>query len=84
MDDNCQLTGMEITSLDLTSERCPMALLLAKRAAKGLSFDQGLQIHIADSGARQDIPRYLLNHGFNIEEQADSQQELVIIVTKRQ
>lgn len=61
-----------------------MALLLAKRAAKELTFGQGLKIRISDSGARQDIPRYLLNHGFNIEELAVTQQELVIIVTKRQ
>lgn len=84
MDNNCQYTGMEIPSLNLTSERCPMALLLAKRATKGLCFGQRLKIHLSDEGARQDIPRYLLNHGFNIEELADCQQELVIIVTKRQ
>ncbi|MCW8331778.1 sulfurtransferase TusA family protein [Photobacterium sp. SDRW27] len=75
---------MEITSLNLTSERCPMALLLAKRATRELGFGQYLRIHISDAGARQDIPRYLLNNGFNIEEQADSQLELVITVTKRQ
>ncbi|WP_299021754.1 sulfurtransferase TusA family protein [uncultured Photobacterium sp.] len=75
---------MEILSLDLTSERCPMALLLAKRATVDLRFGQRLRIHISDAGARQDIPRYLLNHGFNVEEQAVSQQELVITVTKRQ
>ncbi|PSW03994.1 sulfurtransferase TusA family protein [Photobacterium lipolyticum] len=74
---------MEIQSLDLTSERCPMALLLAKRVSKGLRFDQILQIHISDPGGRQDIPRYLLNHGFNVEVQADSYQKLVIVVTKR-
>lgn len=84
MDNNCQHTGMEIPTLNLISERCPMALLLAKRATKELSFGQSLKMHISDAGARQDIPRYLLNHGFNIEEQAACQQELVIIVTKRQ
>lgn len=83
MNHNCQYTGMEIQSLNLTSERCPMALLLAKRASKDLSVGQILQIHISDPGGRQDIPRYLLNHGFNVEIQADSYQELVITVTKR-
>ncbi|MDX1304431.1 sulfurtransferase TusA family protein [Photobacterium sp.] len=74
---------MEIQALNLTSERCPMALLLAKRASKSLRFGQVLRIHISDPGGRQDIPRYLLNHGFNVEVQADVYQELVIIVTKR-
>ncbi|WP_338046946.1 sulfurtransferase TusA family protein [Photobacterium alginatilyticum] len=84
MDNNCQHTGMETPSLNLTSERCPMALLLAKRATKVLCCGQRLKIHISDQGARQDIPRYLLNHGFDIEQQAACPQELVIIVTKRQ
>ncbi|MGF1683690.1 sulfurtransferase TusA family protein [Photobacterium minamisatsumaniensis] len=75
---------METALLNLTAERCPMALLMAKRATKALSVGQQIEIHIADSGARQDIPRYLIANGFNIEVQADSHQVLVIIVTKRQ
>ncbi|PSW09781.1 sulfurtransferase TusA family protein [Photobacterium sanctipauli] len=75
---------METLLLNLTTERCPMALLLAKRATKTLVVGQQIEIHITDTGARQDIPRYLINHGFNIEVLADSHQALVINVTKRQ
>ena len=84
MDDNCQYTGMERALLNLTTERCPMALLLAKRAVKSLAIGDTLEIHISDTGARQDIPRYLSNHGFFIDVRLDSQQVLEIIVTKRQ
>ncbi|WP_261601916.1 sulfurtransferase TusA family protein [Photobacterium sp. TY1-4] len=75
---------MEIPSLDLTAERCPMALLLAKRATKALRYGQRMKIHLSDTGARQDIPRYLLNHGFTLEELVADAQSLVIIVTRRQ
>ncbi|WP_036801012.1 MULTISPECIES: sulfurtransferase TusA family protein [Photobacterium] len=75
---------METLSLDLTAERCPMALLLAKRATRELHCGQRLEIYISDAGARQDIPRYLLNHGFNVEELTATSQQLVIIVNKRQ
>lgn len=84
MDDICQYTGMEPVLLNLTTERCPMALLLAKRAAQSLNVGDKLEIHITDTGARQDIPRYLSNHGFIIDVQLDNRQVLEIIVTKRQ
>ena len=84
MDDNCQYTGMEHALLNLTTERCPMALLMAKRAAQKLNAGDRLEIHITDTGARQDIPRYLSNHGFFIDVRLENQQVLEIIVTKRQ
>ncbi|AJR07693.1 putative SirA family protein [Photobacterium gaetbulicola Gung47] len=84
MDDNCQYTGMERALLNLTTERCPMALLMAKRAVHALDVGDTLEIHVTDTGARQDIPRYLSNHGFFIDVRLDNQQVLEIIVTKRQ
>lgn len=84
MDDNCQYTGMEPALLNLTTERCPMALLIAKRAVHALDVGDTLEIHITDTGARQDIPRYLSNHGFFIDVRLDNQLVLEIIVTKRQ
>ncbi|KLU99222.1 sulfurtransferase TusA family protein [Photobacterium aphoticum] len=68
--------------LDLTAERCPMALLLAKRATHALERGEHMEIHMTDAGARQDIPRYLTRHGFEIKVQADTPQVLAIIVTK--
>ncbi|MGR5066393.1 sulfurtransferase TusA family protein [Photobacterium sp. DNB22_13_2] len=75
---------MEPVLLNLTTERCPMALLIAKRAVQALDVDDKLEIHITDTGARLDIPRYLSNHGFFIDVRLDNQQVLEIIVTKRQ
>ncbi|TDR70509.1 sulfurtransferase TusA [Photobacterium lutimaris] len=61
-----------------------MALLIAKRAVHALDVGDTLEIHITDTGARQDIPRYLSNHGFFIDVRLDNQLVLEIIVTKRQ
>lgn len=74
---------MDIQTLNLASERCPLALLLAKRASKNLRSNQSIEMIISDVGARQDISRYLRNNGFNVKVQADTPQELVIIATKR-
>ncbi|KLV06730.1 sulfurtransferase TusA family protein [Photobacterium ganghwense] len=73
---------MERALLNLTAERCPMALLLAKRAVQNLHSGESMEIHVTDTGARQDIPRYLSNHGFTIEVRVDNHQVLEIIVTK--
>lgn len=69
--------------LNLTAERCPMALLLAKRAANDLEPGEQMVILITDTGARQDIPRYLSTHGFTIDVQVNNHHVLEIIVTKR-
>ncbi|WP_084722199.1 sulfurtransferase TusA family protein [Photobacterium aquae] len=70
--------------LDLTKERCPMALLLAKRAAESLSPGDALAILIIDTGARQDIPRYFSStRNFSLNTLEDSPHRLLITVTKR-
>ncbi|MBD8511703.1 sulfurtransferase TusA family protein [Photobacterium sp. 2_MG-2023] len=74
---------MEIPKLDLTDTRCPLALLTAKRTCRLLKAGQPLEIHICDAGSRKDIPRYLLNHGFQVHIQSDNPQLLVITVTRR-
>ncbi|MGF1688263.1 sulfurtransferase TusA family protein [Photobacterium japonica] len=68
--------------LDLTAERCPMALLLAKRATHALKKGEKMEIHMTDAGARQDIPRYLSTQGMAIEVLMDSHHVLAITVTK--
>ncbi|AMG29963.1 sulfurtransferase TusA family protein [Grimontia hollisae] len=72
---------MEIQSLDLREQRCPMALLLAKRACGSLKQGQQIALYIADSGALKDIPRYLEKHGFVFESQS-VQGATVLNVTK--
>ncbi|QUJ66847.1 sulfurtransferase TusA family protein [Photobacterium sp. GJ3] len=74
---------MEIPALDLTQTRCPMALLLAKRGCRELASGQSLELRICDAGARQDIPRYLLNQGYEVLVQTDNSRLFVITVTKR-
>ncbi len=49
---------MDHQTLDLTSQRCPFALLLAKRAYHALLPQQSLQIHLTDLGSLHDILRY--------------------------
>ncbi|OAN18736.1 sirA-like family protein [Photobacterium jeanii] len=75
---------METQLLNLMTERCPMALLLAKRAANALSLGEKLEIHVADSAARQDIPRYLMTHGYAVDVHHDSAQSLILYVTRMQ
>ncbi len=58
---------MEIQSLDLREQRCPMALLLAKRACALLGQGQQLALYVTDNGALKDIPRYLEGNGFVFE-----------------
>ncbi|WP_233217817.1 MULTISPECIES: sulfurtransferase TusA family protein [unclassified Photobacterium] len=64
------------------AERCPLALLLAKRACATLLPYQGLEIRISDSGARSDIPRFLHNNGYVTDILVDDNAQLIIMVEK--
>lgn len=55
---------MEPNILDLRQQRCPMALLLAKRHTAQMKYGDELTILIADSGSKQDIEKYLTSNGF--------------------
>jgi TusA-related sulfurtransferase len=57
---------MEPNILDLRQERCPMALLLAKRHTKGLTVGEQTQILVSDSNSMKDITRFLHNHLFSL------------------
>ncbi|WP_370643728.1 sulfurtransferase TusA family protein [Photobacterium sp. TLY01] len=56
---------------------------MAKRSCHQLKAGQPLEIHLCDTGSRKDIPRYLLNHGFQVQVQTDNPKLLVITVTRR-
>ncbi|MBY6199285.1 sulfurtransferase TusA family protein [Vibrio hangzhouensis] len=45
--------------LDLVHERCPMSLLLVKRAFKQLTLNQLLSVRLADKNSVSDILQYL-------------------------
>lgn len=50
---------MESILLDLREQRCPMALLLVKRAVAALLPRELLTILIADPASQRDIEQYL-------------------------
>jgi len=56
---------MEPNILDLRQQRCPMALLLAKRHAAKLASGESVTILISDSGSLKDIESYLYNHNYS-------------------
>ncbi|SEG61576.1 sulfurtransferase TusA family protein [Vibrio hangzhouensis] len=45
--------------LDLVHERCPMSLLVVKRAFKQLTLNQLLSVRLADKSSVSDILQYL-------------------------
>jgi len=51
---------MEPNILDLRQQRCPMALLLAKRHIAQLSTGESTTILICDLGSQRDIEAYLV------------------------
>lgn len=55
---------MEPNILDLRQQRCPMALLLAKRHTVQLVLGEVLDIWLNDVSSGQDIEKYLSAHGF--------------------
>lgn len=58
---------MEPNILDLREERCPMALLLAKRRAILLQEGESLSIQVSDTSSMQDIVSFLRLKQFDIE-----------------
>lgn len=58
---------MELDSLDLTQQRCPMALLLAKRHCHQLQLKQTTRIYTQNQASTLDIISYLMQNSFTIE-----------------
>ncbi|UJF19783.1 sulfurtransferase TusA family protein [Vibrio sp. SS-MA-C1-2] len=59
-----------------------MALLLAKRRVAELSKGESLTILVADSGAKQDIPRYLHTVVSSVQVQHDVEGIMSIFIIK--
>ncbi|MDW6017784.1 sulfurtransferase TusA family protein [Vibrio plantisponsor] len=55
---------MEPNILDLRQQRCPMALLLAKRHTAQLEAGDSVTILISDSSSFKDIESYLLKQDY--------------------
>ncbi|MCG7498430.1 sulfurtransferase TusA family protein [Vibrio sp. Of7-15] len=73
---------METQLLDLTSERCPMSLLLAKRKGATLGVNETLKICISDAGSQKDISAYFLQQGFVVIVNSQNDHGFELIVTK--
>ncbi|MBD1556002.1 sulfurtransferase TusA family protein [Vibrio sp. S9_S30] len=57
---------MNSYTLDLCEERCPMALLIAKRRAASLKRKETLVIQVHDKSSIQDMIRYFSSSLFSI------------------
>ncbi|UAB71217.1 MULTISPECIES: sulfurtransferase TusA family protein [Vibrio] len=71
---------MNSYTLDLCEERCPMALLKAKRRAASLKTQEMLVIHSNDKSSVQDMIRYFSSALFSVRlEENESVSTLTII-----
>ncbi len=78
---------MESMLLDLRDQRCPMALLLAKRHAAEVfqgetSQFQQLVIQVVDKSSKQDIVKYLQNQGYTVDCQSTSEHFILTVFNK--
>ncbi|GAB7218187.1 sulfurtransferase TusA family protein [Vibrio comitans] len=53
---------MSMKVIDLTDERCPMSLLLAKRASRDLKTSQSLTFLVVELSSVNDMQAYFLRH----------------------
>ncbi|CAM2771093.1 sulfurtransferase TusA family protein [Vibrio rarus] len=58
---------MSLETIDLTQERCPMTLLLAKRASSKLSASQALTFVVAEKSSVHDMQAYFLRHNMQVD-----------------
>lgn len=72
---------METESFDLRECRCPMALLLTKRACAKLDQGEQLTLMVTDGASLRDIHRYLHRNGFLIEKHIVAE-ATVLYITK--
>lgn len=57
---------MSIEIIDLTQERCPMTLLKAKRASRGLKTEQSLCFLVSDKSSFLDMQSYFQGQNLSI------------------
>jgi tRNA 2-thiouridine synthesizing protein A len=64
--------------IDLTSFRCPLALVKAKLALKQLKEGEELFISLSDTGSRRDVPRFLKKVGYEFYELCNDEKMLTL------
>ncbi|WP_076413689.1 sulfurtransferase TusA family protein [Shewanella sp. UCD-KL12] len=68
--------------IDLTTLRCPLALVKVKLALKQLRGNDVLCVALSDTGSRQDVPRYLKKTGYQFSEIRNDKEMLKLEITK--
>ncbi|MFH4613421.1 sulfurtransferase TusA family protein [Vibrio diabolicus] len=73
--------------LDLREQRCPMALLLAKRHAAEVFQGETQQYHqlviqVVDNSSKRDIVNYLSAQGYSVDYQSTSEHYTLTVFNK--
>lgn len=78
---------MESMLLDLREQRCPMALLLAKRHAADVFQGETPQYHqlvikVVEKNSKHDIVKYLRHQGYTVDCQASPEHFTLTVFNK--
>ncbi|MEZ8575643.1 sulfurtransferase TusA family protein [Vibrio splendidus] len=68
--------------LDLRQERCPMALLLAKRHSVKLEVGQALSIYVSDNSSMKDIVTFLSKQAYDVITEVCSNYYHLLVIKK--
>jgi len=68
--------------LDLRQERCPMALLLAKRHSVKLEVGQSLSIYVSDNSSMKDIVTFLSKQAYVVMTEVCSNYHHLLVIKK--
>jgi len=68
--------------LDLRQERCPMALLLAKRHSVKLEVGQSLSIYVSDNSSMKDIVTFLSKQAYDVTAEVCSNYHHILVTKK--
>ncbi|WKY57398.1 sulfurtransferase TusA family protein [Vibrio sp. SNU_ST1] len=68
--------------LDLRQERCPMALLLAKRHSVKLEVGQSLSIYVSDNSSMKDIVTFLSKQAYDVTVEVCSNYHHLLVTKK--
>jgi TusA-related sulfurtransferase len=70
---------MQRETVDLTKERCPMSLLLAKRASAKLNSSQSLRILVSDHSSLSDMQAYFQRQKIDVQVRLEADHYQLII-----
>ena len=67
--------------IDLSNFRCPLPLVKTKLALKKATSGEQLHLILSDRNSKQDVPKYLKQKGYMVEESTNSHGHLNLFVT---